>query len=156
MAFFFYGTLLAPQVLSRVLGHEVAKRQWATLKNYARHRVRGLDYPALIPEENAEVRGMVYDGLSVEDMHRLDLFEGEEYARHDIHLLLEDGSEVAAQTYVWVDSHDRLDHVPWNFDDFLREKLGRWTGEASTEYEAVEGDTTGGRNLGTFWDRNTL
>ncbi|KAL3462579.1 hypothetical protein BJX64DRAFT_139219 [Aspergillus heterothallicus] len=55
---FFYGTLLAPEMLHRVIHGRANPEQWqkdmlnfrpAILHGYRRHRVRGEDYPAIIP-----------------------------------------------------------------------------------------------------------
>ncbi|GJJ08664.1 hypothetical protein Clacol_002883 [Clathrus columnatus] len=93
---FFYGTLLHPQVLKRVLDHDGEHFQVAPaiLLDYTRHHVRDCDYPAIIPSssshewfkhqltaEQCSVRGTLVTGLSSEDMVRIDLFEGEEYHR---------------------------------------------------------------------------
>jgi len=80
---FFYGTLMAPQVLSRVTGHSTTTLtiRPAILPDYRRHRVRGADYPAISPQAGSTVRGALVGGLSDSDLHRLDVFEGSEYER---------------------------------------------------------------------------
>lgn len=80
---FFYGTLMAPQVLSRVTGHSTSTLtiRPAILPDYRRHRVREADYPALLPQAGSSVRGTLVDGLSAGDLRRLDVFEGSEYDR---------------------------------------------------------------------------
>lgn len=83
---FFYGTLMAPQVLSRVTGHPVTTLtiRPAILPNHRRHRVREADYPALLPQSNSAVRGTLVSGLTDADVRRLDLFEGREYVRRKV------------------------------------------------------------------------
>jgi len=80
---FFYGTLMAPQVLSRVTGHSTSTItiRPAILPDYRRHRVREADYPAILPQAGSSVRGTLVGGLSDSDLHRLDVFEGTEYKR---------------------------------------------------------------------------
>ncbi|KAL2846125.1 putative disease resistance protein Aig2 [Aspergillus pseudoustus] len=113
---FFYGTLLAPQMLHRVIHGSPEPEQWqkdmlhfrpAVLHGYRRHRVRGEDYPAIIPVPSssegaptsatattatgrtaqdrtsrpASVLGTVVSGLTNGDIHRLDVYEGSEYDR---------------------------------------------------------------------------
>ncbi|MCJ1394495.1 hypothetical protein MMC18_007373 [Xylographa bjoerkii] len=180
---FFYGTLMAPQVLYRViygtttptaLQKSLLTIRPAILQGYSRHQVRGCDYPAIIPshshstssEENSSVRGTLVTGLSAADVFRLDIFEGDEYERRKVsaELILsgaDDGSGVLgrggieAETYVWIDGEERLEDGEWDFETFVREKLGRWVGQK--EYlevdEAVRGledgvDPTGGRAMG--------
>ena len=92
---FFYGTLMAPQVLHRVChggsqpdnpiykSHKL-KMFPAILHNHRRHRVIGADYPAIIPYEGSTVRGTYVTGLTDNDIWRLDIFEGSQYVRLDV------------------------------------------------------------------------
>ncbi len=45
---FFFGTLMLPAILTRVLGHPAPGVQYmdALLEGYVRHAVKGVDYPA--------------------------------------------------------------------------------------------------------------
>ncbi|KAG8936063.1 hypothetical protein FRC02_004688 [Tulasnella sp. 418] len=88
---FFYGTLMHPSVLTRVILNDGAhlKITPGILKGYTRHHVIGADYPAIIPssmshktfkrtpnEDEDTVRGVIVQGLTPHDMRRLDFFEG--------------------------------------------------------------------------------
>jgi hypothetical protein len=92
---FFYGTLMAPRVLSRVcfgpnLPNSTTSRlslltfSSALLPGYRRHRVVGADYPGIIENANSEVRGTLVTGLTDGDLWRLDTFEGDEYVRRKV------------------------------------------------------------------------
>lgn len=102
VSLFFYGTLLHPAVLRRVIGHEghTLSYQPAILQGYTRHHVKGDTYPAIIPWEQAQalfndstnaiaepsttertVRGSLVTGFSPVDISLLDVFEGDEYER---------------------------------------------------------------------------
>jgi hypothetical protein len=60
-----------------------------------------------------------------------------------------DGEEVLpAATYIWIASEDRLEKEEWNFEEFVKEKLGRWTG-GSDEFQESDAVATGGRST---WD----
>ena len=174
---------MAPQVLHRVIygtttptseQKSALSIRPAILAGYSRHKVRGCDYPAIIPsptspsnlEESSSVRGTLVTGLSARNVYRLDVFEGDEYKRQRVSVQLispgtGDGSgelggkAVDAETYVWIDGEERLEEGEWDFKNFVREKLGRWVGHK--EYlevdEAVRGledgvDPTGGRAMG--------
>ena len=174
---------MAPQVLHRViygtatpiaLQKSPLNTRPAVLKGYTRHKVRDCDYPAIIishppstrSEESCSVRGTLVTGLSAADVYRLDIFEGDEYERRKVNVELVvsdvgDGSaglgadEIETDTYVWIDGNERLEDEEWDFETFVREKLGRWVG--NKEYvevdEAVRGmesgvDPTGGRAMG--------
>ncbi|KAH8732063.1 hypothetical protein GQ44DRAFT_722216 [Phaeosphaeriaceae sp. PMI808] len=140
---FFYGTLMAPPVLHRVIWNHpttpptplhatLLTSSPALLPAHARHRVKGADYPAVIPstEGGASVRGVLVTGLSDGDVWRLDVFEGGEYVRRGVRVVVlsDDGAEgesVDAETYVWVGGEERLEREEWDFGEFVREKMGR-------------------------------
>ncbi|KAH8100760.1 hypothetical protein BXZ70DRAFT_906950 [Cristinia sonorae] len=91
MAAFFYGTLIHPQILRRVIGNpaEHLAVSPAVLLN--------ADYPAIVPTHNSQsifqrpltqdensVRGILVTGLTDEDIRLLDIFEGDEYTRETV------------------------------------------------------------------------
>jgi len=88
---FFYGTLMAPAVLKRVIfgdprNHSTTERPLPTplpalLPGHRRHRVKNCDYPAVVPSDDSSVRGTLVTGLTSGDIYRLDMFEGEDYDR---------------------------------------------------------------------------
>ncbi|KAI9880915.1 MAG: hypothetical protein M1830_009983 [Pleopsidium flavum] len=175
---FFYGTLMAPPVLHRVIHGSPHPEPWqaslltihpAVLHDHCRHRVRNCDYPAITAESGSTVRGTFVKGLTDGDIWRLDIFEGDEYARQEVRvrLLSEVGEEsekeeeeremVEAETYVWVAGKGNLETGEWDFEGFRREKMGAWVGggdvadEGITEVDeavrAQKRDPTGGRGL---------
>jgi len=113
--FFFYGTLIAPQILYRVCYGTQNPEPWqksrltmrpALLHGFRRHRVRGRDYPGIVPvsnsnnnatgtssdkimmtttnasvQEGASVLGSLVSGLTDGDVRRLDQFEGSQYEK---------------------------------------------------------------------------
>ncbi|KAJ4986508.1 AIG2-like family protein [Stagonosporopsis vannaccii] len=96
---FFYGTLMAPPVLHRVIwgsqtpptpAHaSLLSIRPAILHAHQRRHVKNADYPAVIPAAPAsEVRGTLVRGLTDGDMWRLDIFEGDEYERRDVKVRL--------------------------------------------------------------------
>ncbi|OAL43110.1 hypothetical protein IQ07DRAFT_616590 [Pyrenochaeta sp. DS3sAY3a] len=148
---FFYGTLMAPPVLHRVIwgsttpptpAHAALLHiQPAVLHAHRRHRVRAADYPGIVPvagDSGACVRGTLVTGLTDGDVWRLDVFEGGEYVRVGVRVrvLRQDKSktenveaeEVDAETYIWVAGAHRLEAEEWDFAEFVREKMGRWVG----------------------------
>ncbi|KAI0091214.1 hypothetical protein BDY19DRAFT_934477 [Irpex rosettiformis] len=101
---FFYGTLLHPFILRRVIDHpgndlEICP---ALLLEHTRHAIKLADYPGVIPyyktrqlleknglnpdlpPEERTVRGTLVKGLSKNDVALLDIFEGNEYSRDRI------------------------------------------------------------------------
>ncbi|EMC94139.1 hypothetical protein BAUCODRAFT_36608 [Baudoinia panamericana UAMH 10762] len=159
---FFYGTLMAPQVLHRVChgssspdnpifaSHNL-RTYPAVLHNHRRHRVRHADYPAVLPHSGSTVRGTYVIGLTDADMWRLDIFEGSEYERRHVKVRLLtqvgdecgegnlEGDEVNAETYIWIADASELDDREWDFAEFQREKMKFWVGaESEGEYAEVE------------------
>ncbi|CAO2647170.1 Nn.00g080920.m01.CDS01 [Neocucurbitaria sp. VM-36] len=102
---FFYGTLMAPPVLHRVIwgsstpptpAHASLLRiRPAMLPAHQRHKVKHADYPAVLPAPaSASVRGTLVEGLTDGDIWRLDIFEGEEYERRKVRVrVLQEGKE---------------------------------------------------------------
>jgi gamma-glutamylcyclotransferase (GGCT)/AIG2-like uncharacterized protein YtfP len=155
---FFYGTLMAPQVLHRVChgssspsnpiyaSHNL-KTYPAILHHFRRHRVRHADYPGILPVPGSTVRGTFVTGLTDADIWRLDIFEGSEYRRDQVKCRIltkvgdesgegnEEGEEVEAETYVWTSPASELDDEEWDFAEFQREKMRFWVGsEGEGEY----------------------
>ena len=59
--------------------------------------------------------------------------------------LIEGEETILAETYIWIDSEDRLAKEEWNFEEFVREKIGRWIGH-SEEFKESDALATGGRS----------
>jgi gamma-glutamylcyclotransferase (GGCT)/AIG2-like uncharacterized protein YtfP len=97
---FTYGSLMFEQVWSMV-----ATGSYDTLPvkvtGVRRKKVLNAPYPCLIESDSPEdfVEGIVYIGVSGEDVLRLDLFEGERYRRSAVECVSADGSVVAADAY---------------------------------------------------------
>ncbi|KAK5938137.1 hypothetical protein PMZ80_009726 [Knufia obscura] len=101
---FFYGTLMAPPVLHRVIYGTTTPEPWqsslttvrpALLQGYTRHKVKHADYPAILPHSTTppekepstplpSVRGTLVTGLTDGDIWRLDIFEGDQYTRQKV------------------------------------------------------------------------
>jgi len=173
---FFYGTLMAPEVLYRVCygTHKFSadnkfkadlaaalKIKPAILHNYCRHKVQQADYPGIIAENGHTVRGTYVTGLTEHDIMMLDMFEGSEYRRREVKVMLLKLNEkrelvesegVETETYVFTAGRHRLEDEEWDYDEFRKEKLHRWV-DQSVEYEEVDElaanghDPTGGRGF---------
>ncbi|KAJ5176854.1 uncharacterized protein N7482_002731 [Penicillium canariense] len=99
---FCYGTLMAPQMLHRVIHGSPDPEPWqkalvrfqpGILHGHRRHRVRGADYPGIVPESETEssepgtktsVLGVLIYGLTDGDIYRLDKYEGSEYIKKTV------------------------------------------------------------------------
>lgn len=152
---FFYGTLMAPQVLHRVIwgspspptpAHAALLTiRPALLHSHQRRKVRHADYPAILPADSSStVRGTLVEGLTDGDIWRLDIFEGSEYARRrvSVRVLQEDGvdgEEVDAETYIWIAGGSRLEDNEWDFAEFVKDKMARWVGRDADADEGLKG-----------------
>ncbi|KAH9180857.1 hypothetical protein EDB89DRAFT_1840899 [Lactarius sanguifluus] len=96
---FFYGTLMHPKILKRVLDNDASHLKIcpSILSDYTRHKVKDADYPAILPRERSKallgreltseensVRGTLVTGLTAKDIAILDVFEGDEYVRSQV------------------------------------------------------------------------
>lgn len=119
---FTYGSLMFDEVWQQVVAGRYRSAP-ATLHDHQRHALNGLSYPGVVASPGAQVEGQLYLDVSAEDMARLDAFEGAEYRRDALRVVLEDGEQRDAWTYLWLDPQ-RLSGQPWLSDAFrLREFL---------------------------------
>lgn len=133
MNLFVYGTLMWPAIVTAVIGRRMVSTP-ATLRGYARRRVKGECYPGLVSSAADSVEGVLLKGFTELDFELLDGFEGPEYDR--IEVLIEGE---AAQLYVVADSFRHiLDTDTWSPDDlqpgdlmaFCEDSVGRRNGLA--------------------------
>ncbi|CBQ69802.1 conserved hypothetical protein [Sporisorium reilianum SRZ2] len=91
---FFYGTLVHPKILARVIGNDGAhlEVQNGVLDGARLHHVKGEEYPGLVHVESAAgsinaVKGTLVRGLTPADLRCLDAFEGDEYERRPVTII---------------------------------------------------------------------
>ncbi|KAI9278621.1 hypothetical protein BDA99DRAFT_492652 [Phascolomyces articulosus] len=145
-AAFFYGTLMSPEVRSRVLcglyaTQDSKKTKLATLrlrtailKGHKRYALKERAYPGVIYTGNEEdqVIGVLCEGLYSEDVKRLDAFEGDEYKRCTVEVtpVKSDGQTTEAvvntQVYIWIEGNDQLKSYDWEFDGFVKDRQEEW------------------------------
>ena len=82
LPFFFFGTLMDQDVLSRVVARPVddAELGAAWLWGYRRHAARNAPYPVLRPHPACHVKGHLFQPRSADERARVDHFEADEYA----------------------------------------------------------------------------
>ena len=118
MRLFCYGTLQFPVIMRMVCGHRCAGLP-VVLDNHACYRVRGEVFPGLVPEQRARTRGVVYDGLGMAQLRRIDAFETGFYQR--CRVVVHDDSERPLQAWAYFVSpgkRARLTDEPWDRDLF--------------------------------------
>lgn len=115
-ALFAYGTLQIPKVFERVTGR-VQPGIPARLEGYRRYPLKGLSYPAILPESGASVEGLVYSDLDAAIWARLDAFEDSFYLRIPVEVSVSSGERLRAQTYgLRPDSRNRIRAGVWSLD----------------------------------------
>ncbi|CAG8846383.1 45937_t:CDS:2, partial [Gigaspora margarita] len=127
---FFYGSLIFPEVMGRILSDYGKEKITvhlnsgapAVLKGYKRRQVRGAWYPAIIKSnENDEAKGILLKGLSYNDILKLDDYEGDQYKREDVKVFVGDSLDpISTQTYVWIDSANMLEDKDWDPTEFKK------------------------------------
>ncbi|PKY03861.1 putative disease resistance protein Aig2 [Aspergillus campestris IBT 28561] len=164
---FFYGTLMAPQILHRVIHGSPTPEAWqkalltfkpAVLHGYRRHRVRGADYPGIVRvssitpstststgedtksstgelDKTVSVLGTVVSGLTQGDLHRLDIYEGTEYAKERVSVrILQESLPTSENTFLSSDGATKT-------DTHLRAVLSAAGADFADESEEVLADT---------------
>lgn len=79
MRFFFYGTLMDPDVRAIVLGREAslsAHVRDAVLFDWERRATSGVSYPVILPRPGEHVNGMIVSGLDTMSRRALVAYEG--------------------------------------------------------------------------------
>ena len=119
---FAYGTLMCEDIMQEVAGC-LPQHHNGILKGFKRRQIRGEQYPAVFPDRNACVEGVVYLNVSDVSWDRLDRFEGEMYIRQNVVISLQDGKTIEAMAYVLRPEYvGCLDEMEWSFTEFLSGK----------------------------------
>ncbi len=129
MRLFCYGTLMVPAVWLKVIGRE-AEGADAVLRGFVCRRVRDRCYPGLLPKPDGQTQGVLYTGLSPRDFRLLDHYEGPEYRRLLLPVILQSGKQERAWCFVTrADCRSRLRRDGWSLQDFVRTHLGAYLRE---------------------------
>ena len=124
MNLFSYGSLMFREVWSQLVKGDYVKRP-ARLYGFTRRRVHGDVYPVIVPSPHGDwVDGVVYFGVSEDDLKRLDVFEAEPYDRQTHVVLVEGRERHLADAYVLKDHFQYMVHdCEWDPQWFEREAL---------------------------------
>ena len=97
---FAYGTLQDADILAAVLGRQPSAGDFqpAYAPGFSAVYYPGRVYPALVSRETGMAQGLLLAGLSGHHLALLDAFEGDEYQRASIKVLV-GGARVVAQAY---------------------------------------------------------
>jgi gamma-glutamylcyclotransferase (GGCT)/AIG2-like uncharacterized protein YtfP len=130
---FVYGSLMYLPVWGQVV-KGVYPCLNAVARGYQRHAVPNETYPAMVANPTAQVQGLVWLNVLADDIKNLDSFEGIEYERREIEVLLStSGETLKADTYIWL-NRDVLTDELWSvghfeaegMQAFLNRHVGNW------------------------------
>jgi ADP-ribose pyrophosphatase len=133
MDFFFYGTLCHAPLLRIVLGHDMVARP-AQLPDHAVYLAQGQAFPLIVPEPGAQADGVLVQGLSAEDVARLDFYEGGfSYDTEDRVLACGTVARVyVAQPGLWQTG------APWSLSDW-QARFGAVVTQTAHDFMALHG-----------------
>jgi gamma-glutamylcyclotransferase (GGCT)/AIG2-like uncharacterized protein YtfP len=107
MNVFTYGSLMFPEVWTRVV-RGAYRQATASAAGYRRFAVKEETYPGMVAVTDAagaaisQVEGIVYFDVDAADVSALDEFEGGEYRRTEITIVLPNSERVGASTYLYL------------------------------------------------------
>jgi hypothetical protein len=119
--FFFYGTLIDPDVRKAVLGGLApASVEAAVLPGWRRFRAKGVSFPIARPDPKAEIEGVLARGLTAEAGRKLDAYESDGYKRLKVDVIA-GGKTVSAILYA-DDGSNTLKAEPgaWSYTDWVK------------------------------------
>lgn len=122
MPLFVYGTLLDPDVRQIVMQQDLPPEQVeeASIHGFRRVHVPGRNWPMLLAHHGSgRVDGMLLHGLDAQALHRLVVFEGEEY--HLVPMAVTDSEGYAVRAGVFVgDRRVPPGHHDWFLEIWVR------------------------------------
>ncbi|KAF9972931.1 hypothetical protein BGZ73_003875 [Actinomortierella ambigua] len=144
---FVYGSLMHQRILNTIApANPHVERCFVTarLPGYVRHPYHNEPYPGMIVSQNPAdfVDGVLIYGLTPVDHSKLDEFEGDEYTRASVPVVIKEqvpgsalyattslpaGSTVSATTYLFSGPRHHLDLTKqWDYEVFARDHLDKW------------------------------
>ena len=125
MNLFAYGTLMIPEIFSEVTARNY-EPEIAELKDYARFRLEGESFPAIVKAKGRSTEGVIYRKIDPTAFRRLDAFEGELYARTPVLARTGAGVDLAV-AYVLKDIYRHLlTDLPWSPEAFRENEKDRF------------------------------
>ena len=141
--FFFYGTLIDPDIREMVLGRPIDAVGPASLGGYRRYPVVGEPYPAAVPDPGGRVDGVLAEGLSVAEAAALSRFEGSGYDATQCLVELpglDESQGHAAWVFVAGPSVP-LDQGEWSVEVWARDHKAQFVALADTWLKGAGGRT---------------
>ena len=121
---FVYGTLMFPAILKGLTGKDFRSEK-AILHGFKRTRVTNCDFPAVFPEQNYNVQGLVVFDVDEKSMQVLSFFEGDQYLKTNQQVYTT-CKKYEAIVFVWNDSLNLPGTTDWSMEEFKIESLGNY------------------------------
>jgi len=119
---FVYGTLMFDEVWQQLSSRRYQKMD-VVLADFIRLKVRGEEYPGIVPSSGNRVPGQLILDVTPDDIQQLDIFEGEYYQREQVNVL-SGNKEYPADTYVFRKKYQSLlSTEEWDADIFKDDGL---------------------------------
>lgn len=118
---FTYGSLMFAPVWEKVVRGSYRSMP-ATAAEHARFDISGETYPGMVALAGARVDGIIYFDVSADDIAALDAFEGTEYRRDMIPVVLRSGDTLKAASYIFI-APGRLTGTLWRPESFQMERF---------------------------------
>ena len=124
-ALFVYGTLCFPEIVEKLTGKSFQSRQ-AVLKGFHRRRVKNADYPAIVKNDNSEVKGILFHDVDDLSFQIINFYEGDDYRIEELEVNVKDGF-AKANVFIWNSDCNELENTDWNPNDFLKNNFKNYT-----------------------------
>lgn len=122
--YFFYGSLMDPTQLQRVLGLKDRPRNLVPAEIVGYHIQMWGPYPALIDgPPGSVVKGMAYEVEGEEGKDKLAHYETDNYQEHRCTIRLEGGAQVSGTTFEWAGDMDDLKEGSFDLKDWQMKHL---------------------------------
>jgi gamma-glutamylcyclotransferase (GGCT)/AIG2-like uncharacterized protein YtfP len=113
---FTYGSLMFLPVWQRVV-RGTYRSSPALLRDYARYKIAGEIYPAMVAQQGKSVSGIVYFDVAADDIGILDKFESSDYQRVSLQAQIPSGEIQTVEGYGYLHAQ-RLTAEEWVPESF--------------------------------------
>ena len=112
---FFYGTLRSEEVREAVIGQKKFNISHGILQKHKVYKVKNANYPLIkfTNQKGDEVEGILITDLTIEEIKKLDKFEGKNYFRQFVKINIKDKFYDAQ---IYMPHKNLIADEPWNFD----------------------------------------
>ena len=123
---FCYGTLCFPEIMFSVIGR-VPNSVEARVPGFTCYELHGASYPAMIPDQQGSVNGLLYTGLGIRELGCIDKYEGKQYLREQVAVMYGEGKTQTAWSYLLTPGqYHRLKKQPWCRRKFAKNELDKY------------------------------